>query len=287
MSVRSTSLVEAQRYVRNLVGQSNSSFFWGMRILPARRRRALYAVYAFSRVVDDIADGNGTLDEKLTALAHWREEVERIFNACPRHPIGKALLDPVTRYQLPKEEFFSLIDGMEMDAAPRVRIASLDELLLYCRRVAGSVGILSVHVFGAKAEPGAEMAIQLGQAFQLTNILRDVIADAALDRIYLPKSMLSKHQVPEAPMAPMLNHPGLAGVCEELAALAHESYAWAEYLIRQLPWLTMRPPILMKAIYKPLLERLEQRGWRKAHESVQLSGSEKLWAIIRNGLKHA
>lgn len=277
--------VPAWKYVQQVVRQSDSSFLWGMRVLPRRRRRALYAVYALSRSVDDIADGAGTHSEKKAALDHWRREVDSIYANCPTHPIGRALLEPVSRFNLPRSEFMSLIDGMEMDAAPAVRMSTTDELLLYCRRVAGSVGVLSLHVFGARQPQGLEMAIQLGQAFQLTNILRDILEDARLDRIYLPNALLQKYDVPDAPLATLLKHPGVAVVCQELAALARASYARAERVIRQLNWVRMRPPVIMKAIYKPLLERMDQRGWTRLGESVTLGGIEKIWHVLSRGLR--
>ncbi|MDE2955666.1 MAG: presqualene diphosphate synthase HpnD [Bacteroidota bacterium] len=277
----------ACKYVRQVVRQSKSSFLWGMRVLPRKRRQALYAVYAFSRVVDDIADGAGPLAQKRAALDRWRSEVDRIYSDCPVHPIGQALLEPVARFELPRAEFMALIDGMETDAAAMVRISTLDELLLYCRRVAGSVGVLSVHVFGAKQPQGMKMAIQLGQAFQLTNILSDIAEDARLDRVYLPGALLRKYNVPDAPLPALLQHPNVANVCQELAALAHASYARAEAFIRQLNWLRMRPPVLMKAVYKPMLDRLDRRGWTRLGESVRLGSLEKIWHVLSRSLSAA
>ena len=167
---------------------------------------------------------------------------------------------------------------------PALRISTLEELLLYCRRVAGSVGVLSIHVFGASLTLGLEMALQLGQAFQLTNILRDILEDANLNRLYLPQSLLRKHNVSELPLPVILNQPGVAAVCKELAALANESYSKAEHLIKQLNWLRMRPPVLMKAVYKPMLQRLEQRGWHRLNENIKFGPVEKLWRTFRHSL---
>lgn len=275
----------AWQYVRQIVRQSNSSFLWGMRMLPKVRRQALYAVYAFAREVDDIADGSGTLKEKRTALDRWRKEVDRIYGQCPEHPVGLALQEPVVRFKLPQSEFLYLIDGMEMDASSAVRIATVDELRLYCRRVAGSVGVLSVHVFGAGHPKGLEMAVELGQAFQLTNILRDILEDARLDRVYLPRELLLTHDVPDSPLSAMVSHPGIASVCQELTSLARTSYARAEALIKQLNWFFMRPPVIMKAIYEPLLERMDKRGWTSLDESVSFSGPEKIWRVLASILR--
>lgn len=276
----------AWQHVRQIVRKSNSSFLWGMRMLPKVRRQALYAVYAFAREVDDIADGSGTMTEKRIALDRWRKEVDRIYERCADHPVGQALQEPVTRFELPQSEFMALIDGMEMDASSAVRIATVDELRLYCRRVAGSVGVLSVHVFGAGQPKGLEMAVELGQAFQLTNILRDILEDARLDRVYLPRDLLLTHDVPDGPLPDMLSHPGVAAVCQELAALAHTSYAQAEHLIKQLNWFFMRPPVIMKAIYKPLLDRMDKRGWTSLDESVSFSGPEKIRRVLASILRH-
>ena len=159
--------------MNRVVARSGTSFLWGMRVLPAERRRAMYAIYAFCREVDDIADEPGEVADKRRALAAWREEIDRLYAGRPEWLTTRALQAPVHRFELPREEFLAIIDGMEIDAAPTVRMRRLPDLLDYCRKVAGSVGILSVHTFGVPMHPGPRIAEVLGNALQLTNILRD------------------------------------------------------------------------------------------------------------------
>ena len=174
--------IEPLAHVKRIVAQSGTSFLWGMRALPAERRHAMYAIYAFCREVDDVADEPGEMDDKMRALTAWRGEIARLYAGQPSWPTTRALLQPVQHFNLPQEEFLAVIDGMEADAAPTVRMQTLDELLNYCRKVAGAVGMLSIHAFGVPQHPGPRFAETLGTALQLTNILRDLKEDAALQR---------------------------------------------------------------------------------------------------------
>ena len=186
---------DPRAHVNRVVARSGTSFLWGMRVLPAERRHAMYAIYAFCREVDDIADEPGEVADKRRALAAWREEIDRLYAGRPEWLTTRALQAPVRRFELPREEFLAIIDGMEIDAAPTVRMRRLPDLLDYCRKVAGSVGILSVHTFGVPMHPGPRIAEVLGNALQLTNILRDLKEDAALQRLYVPQEMLDRHGV--------------------------------------------------------------------------------------------
>ena len=187
-----------------------------MRVLPGERRRAMYAIYAFCREVDDVADEPGEIADKRRALAGWREEIRRLYAGRPTQPTTRALLGPVQRFGLPQDEFFAVIDGMEADAAPTVRMRTLDDLLSYCRKVAGAVGMLSVHAFGVPQDPGPRIAEALGNAFQLTNILRDLKEDSALQRLYVPLDLLGKRDIDAKSLDAVFLHPRFADVCAEL-----------------------------------------------------------------------
>ncbi|MGH6959199.1 MAG: squalene/phytoene synthase family protein, partial [Dongiaceae bacterium] len=177
-----------------------------MRLLPAHKRQAMFAVYAFCRVVDDIADGDLPSAAKLVQLQGWRDEIDRLFAGRPQHPITVALAEPVRRFGLARDDFIAVIDGMAMDARAPLVAPPLAELELYCARVAGAVGLLSVRIFGAPPETGPALARALGEAVQLTNVLRDIEEDAALGRLYLPRELLERHGVPiSAPMAMLKN----------------------------------------------------------------------------------
>ena len=276
--------IEPRAHVKRVVARSGTSFLWGMQALPRARRQAMYAIYAFCREVDDIADEPGALDDKLRALAAWREEIARLYAGRPARPTARALLEPVRRFGLPQEEFLAVIDGMESDARPTVRMPTMDDLLSYCRKVAGAVGMLSIHAFGASHQPGPRFAVALGNAFQLTNILRDLAEDARLERLYVPLATLAAHGVaPRAPNA-VLADPGFAGACAELAALARGYYAEAERLRARLGWRPTRPPVLMMAVYRETLDRLEQRGWSRLDVPVRVTRGRKIWLALRHGL---
>lgn len=271
-------------HVNRVVGQSSSSFVWGMRVLSGERRRAMYAIYAFCREVDDVADEPGEIEDKKRALADWREEIHCLYAGRPTRPTTRALLGAVERFSLPQDEFLAVIDGMETDAAPTVRMQTLDDLLNYCRRVAGAVGMLSVHAFGVPRDPGPRIAEALGSAFQLTNILRDLKEDAELMRLYVPLDLLGKHGVDAGSLDAVLSHPQFADVCEELAELALGYYGEADRLMRELRSRKMRPAGVMMAVYRETLERLQARGWNQIDERIGLTRTRKIWLALRYGL---
>ena len=275
--------IDPLAHVNRVVARSGTSFWWGMRVLPAERRRAMYAIYAFCREVDDIVDEPGEAHEKLRALRAWREEIDRLYAGRPEWPTTRALLTPVERFDLPRGEFLSVIDGMEIDAAPAVRMRRLDDLLDYCRMVAGSVGVLSVHAFGVPRHPGPRIAEVLGNALQLTNILRDLEEDAARERLYVPDELLARHGVEARSPGTLFVHPGFAGVCTEIADLARGYYAEADHLLKELGWRKMRPAVLMMAVYRETLERLEKRGWKPIRGPIRLSRARRTWLGLQYG----
>ncbi len=275
---------EVQEQVRRIVERSNTSFYWGMRLLPPERRQAMFAVYAFCREIDDIADGEAPEAEKRGALAAWRDEIEALYQGRPSRPIAVALAEPVRAYDLPKAEFLALIDGMETDAHDRIPGMSFDELKLYCRRVAGAVGMLSVPIFGEASATAQRLAVVQGEALQLTNILRDIAEDAARNRLYLPHELLEKHGIDSRVPAEVLVHPNLPAVCRDLAVLTDHQYRQADSLMDQCQPKAMRPARLMMEVYRAIFRRLEKRGWDRPAERVGLSTAAKLWIVVRYGV---
>ncbi|HUW81033.1 MAG TPA: squalene/phytoene synthase family protein, partial [Acidocella sp.] len=178
------------QFVTALVKTSGTSFYHGMKILPAPRRDAMYAIYAFCRVVDDIADDEGALDARRAALDAWRARIGAVFLGQTSDPITRALRTAVQTYDLREADFLAIIDGMEMDAGAPIVAPTLETLDLYCDRVASAVGRLSVRIFGDSTAAAQDVAQALGRALQLTNILRDVGEDAARGRLYLPSEYL-------------------------------------------------------------------------------------------------
>ncbi|MGF1593818.1 MAG: presqualene diphosphate synthase HpnD [Kiloniellaceae bacterium] len=274
----------AQAHVRTVATRSGSSFLWGMRLLARPRREAMYAIYAFCREVDDIADEGGSPEEKLRRLAAWRDEIEHLYAGRPTRPTAQALLRPLRDYGLPKDEFLAVIDGMEMDARADIRAPSMAEFRLYCRRVAGAVGVLSVHAFGATEPEAQDLALAEGDALQFTNILRDIAEDAGRGRLYLPRELLQRHGITTDDPLAVLDDPRLPAVCRDLAVLAAERFAEAERLMARCRRGPMRPARIMLAVYRRLLTRLQQQGWRDPRTEVRLPKAEKLWIALRHGL---
>jgi phytoene synthase len=270
--------------IRHRVEAAGSSFYWGMRLLPRDRRNAMYAVYAFCREVDDIADSEEPVAEKLAALAAWREEIDALYCRFPRRLVSRALLEPTRRYGLRQEDFLALIAGMEMDAREEIRAPDLAMLDLYCARVASAVGHLSVRVFGDQSDAAHAVADSLGRALQLTNILRDLDEDATRQRLYLPRELLDRHGVRDSDPVAVLRHPALPAVCRDLAAIAEDHFRDAERAMAQCSRRAMRPAAVMAATYRAMLSALQESEWRHPAARISLSKPLKVWLILRHGL---
>lgn len=287
MSGNSAAVVSSadNAYVHDVVRRSNSSFTAGMRMLPRARRDALFAVYAFCRKVDDVADEPGELAQKRKELADWRARIEAIYARNADGPLARALAVAIVEYNLRQDDFLAVIDGMEMDAAPHMRIADDVQLAVYCDRVACAVGRLCVRIFGMGVQDGKQLAKSLGEALQLTNILRDLHEDAERDRLYLPADLLAANGIADThdPMA-VLRNPGLPAVCDVIAARAESRYDESRALIAGSERRQVLPAALMMQAYGRVLARLRRRGWHDLEKRVSLSRAEKLWLFIRYGI---
>ena len=276
--------IDAKAYVADVVQRSGSSFASAMRILPPEKRDGMYAVYAFCREVDDIADAPGPAAGKLAKLAEWRAEIDRLFEGRPETPVGRALLGPIKTYGLRREVFLAVIEGMEIDSAEKLRLPDMPALEAYCDKVACAVGRLSNPVFGVENGLGEPVAVSLGHALQLTNILRDLAEDAALNRLYLPHDLLMRFDIPDNDAAAALRHSRFPEACDVLATLAARRFAEAETALARCDRRIMRPAIMMMAVYRTILHKLRQRGWRRLDQPVGLGTAEKLWIFIRYAL---
>jgi phytoene synthase len=277
-------LAASQEHVRAVVADSGTSFYWGMRLLPAAKREAMFAIYAFCREVDDIADSDASPASKRAELALWRAEVEALYAGRPSRPTSLALVAPIERFELPRAEFDAMIDGMEMDASEAMRAPPMAELERYCRCVAGAVGVLSVRVFGARAPDRDAGALALGDALQLTNILRDLAEDASFGRLYLPCELLGRHGIASDDPAEVLRDPALPAVCRELAAHAARRFDAADRWLAREDRHEMRPALIMRGVYRRTLERLIAKDWQQLDPPVRLGKAERLWVAIRHGL---
>jgi phytoene synthase len=269
--------------IRQRVAAAGTSFYWAMRLLPQERRDGMYAVYAFCREVDDIAD-DWPEAERAAGLADWRDEVEAIYAGRPRRLIARALVEPVARFQLRKSDFHDIVAGMEMDAAADIRAPDLATLDLYCARVAGAVGHLSVHVFGDPSPAAHRVADALGRALQLTNILRDLDEDAGRGRLYLPREILDRHGIRTDDPKAVLRHPALPAACRDLAEVALGHFDAARAAMAECSRRAMRPAATMGAFYRAMLDAMLRDGWRDPSARVSLSKGRKLWLVLRHGL---
>ena len=263
---------------------AGSSFFWAMQLLPYQRREAMYALYAFCREVDDIADGDATRSLKDVLLSDWRSEIALLYAGRPHHAVTRALSEAVRLYSLQCSDFLAIIDGMEMDARTDIRAPRLAELDLYCERVAVAVGRLSVRIFGEETPAGERVAAELGRALQLTNILRDLAEDAGRHRLYLPRELLQAHGIFATIPSWVLAQPALPDVCRDVARLAEGHYAAAAEAIAACPRHKMRPAAVMLGIYRALLHELLTRGWQHLDEPVRIPAWRRLALVCRHGL---
>ncbi len=275
---------DAKAHVRAVTVASGSSFYWAMRMLTTARREAMFAIYAFCREVDDIADGVDAPDVKLSKLDGWRTEIDRVHDGSPIFPTARALVAPMREYALRRADFHAVIDGMEMDVGDGIVAPDMAELELYCRRVAGAVGLLSIRAFGGASGRAEEFAIELGAALQLTNILRDLEQDAAIGRLYLPRELLETHGVAVTEPRRVLADPGLPEVCEELVDIVRRPFAAAQGALRESPARALRPAVVMMRHYQRILERLETRGWHDLDRAVSVPTPVKIWIALRYGL---
>jgi len=263
---------------------AGSSFYAGMRLLPKPEREAMFAIYAFCRAVDDIADdGVGTREARAAELDAWRADIGALYAG--KEGKRAAFLAPhVARYGLQQGDFLIVIDGMAMDVAEDIRGPDLQTLDLYCDRVASAVGRLSVKVFGTDETPGLKLAHHLGRALQLTNILRDLDEDAAVGRLYLPREFLDGAGISSRDPQAVIANPAVDQACRRVAAIAHIHYRQADEVMHGRVKGKLRAPRLMGAVYSRILAKMEEVGWAPPRHRVSLSSAHKLWIVLRHGL---
>lgn len=269
--------------VETIVRAAGTSFYQGMRVLPPDRRHAMYAIYAFCRIVDDIADEEGTLPEKRRLLSEWRGYIHGLYRGESHDPVTRVLVNAAQRFSLRAEDFIAVIDGMQMDAETVIVAPDYTTLDLYCDRVAAAVGRLSVRTFGDSSPAADRVAHALGRALQLTNILRDLWEDAERGRLYLPSEYLDDAGIAHDPMAALM-HPDLPKVCVRLAAVAQDHFRTAAAEMKMCDARAMKPARLMGATYGAILTRLEQTGWKDPRNRVSLPKWQKLWLALRYGI---
>lgn len=280
---RARARTHAHALVAAKVRQARTSFYWGMRILPKMQRQALFAVYAFCREIDDIGDGEGDRQSRLAALDQWSKDVQGLYDPQPRDGVLLALAEAVDTFALPCSDMLAVIEGVRMDVRTCIRAPGLDELEVYCSRVAGAVGLLVSAVLGERTAHGRTHALVLGKAFQLTNILRDLDEDAARGRLYLPREDLFANDIWDTHPDTVLADPAINAVCSKLAVRAQEAFDQADRLAQKCDRKVLTGAFIMRDIYYKLLSNLVRRGWGAStrSQSVRLTSWQKTTMMLR------
>ena len=272
-------------YCQQKAAASGSSFYYSFLFLPKPKRQAITALYAFCREVDDVADECTDAGIARTKLAWWRTEIANLYADKPQHPVTKALTDAVRDYNLAEEHFVEIIDGMEMDLDQN-RYRDFKELHLYCYRVASVVGLLSASIFGYSDRKTLKYAHDLGLAFQLTNIVRDVGEDARRGRIYLPLDEMEQHGVNEADILQGQESDNVRRLLEFQIERAEDYYRRAFEELPDADRRDQRTGLIMAAIYRALLDEIRLGGCEKVlNHRVSLTPLRKLWLAWKTWLK--
>jgi phytoene synthase len=269
-------VTEAYEHCRQVVRKQARNFYFAFLSLPRRHRRAIYAVYAFCRECDDYADEPAPLLHKAALLKEQRRLLSACYGGRPEGPVFTALADVVRRYDIPEQLFQEIIDGVEMDLTTD-RYATFEDLRLYCYRVASTVGLISVEVFGSSDPSAQECAVSTGIAMQLVNILRDLREDAARGRIYLPLEDLHRFGYPERDLQRGVMDARLTALMDFEAARAREYFQKGAGLLRLLPQEARACPAVLAALYSRLLNEMESSGWDVFRQRARLSTPRKAW----------
>jgi phytoene synthase len=251
-----------------------------MRILPAGQREAMFEIYGFCRRVDDIADSTAPRPIRLAQLSEWRDEINDLYEGRVGAKVA-GLAAPMRKFDLAREDFLAVIDGMEMDAREDIRAPSFAALDLYCDRVASAVGRLSVRVFGIARDDGKLLSHHLGRALQITNILRDLDEDAGVGRLYLPREALEQAGIHTTDPATVLRSPNLSQACARLVERARAHFVEANHVMARCKRRAVKAPRIMGDVYCAMLEGMVTRGWSAPRHRVRVSRARLAWILLR------
>lgn len=270
---------EAYDHCRAITHKHGGNFSVGFRFLPAVKRRAVYAAYAFCRVADDIADeGSDDIDRRLASLDEWQRELDAAYEQRPTQPITIALADALQHFAIPKSAFIALIDGCRQDMV-KTRYETFAELLHYCELVATSISDISLAIFGYRSERALDYGRSLSTALQLTNVTRDIGDDVTRDRIYLPAEELRQFGVTEREIRERAENERVRKLIEFQIARAERYFHDAEPLLRELDFDARFPTLLMGGVYATVLARLRKDPLLAIRTRLSLSRFQKLLVI--------
>ena len=272
------------QYCQEKCASSGSSFYYSFLFLPPARRQAIMALYAFCREVDDVVDECNDPALASTKLAWWRMEVERIASKQATHPVGLALQAVSPEIEISAARLNEIIDGMEMDLQ-QTRYLDFTGLSLYCYRVASVVGLLAAGIFGYRDAQTEKYAHDLGMAFQLTNIIRDVGEDARRGRIYLPIDELKQFNVPAADILNARYSDNFTALMQFQQQRAERYYQEALAHLPACDRKSQRPGLIMAAIYRTLLEEIRAENFQVLHQRISLPPTRKLWLAAKTWIK--
>ena len=268
-----------QLNVENIVKKSGSSFYWGMKLLPEIKKRAMFSVYAFCRVVDDIADNSGTIKSKKIKLNDWKKKIDSIYNNKKKNEsILKELKTSIETFNLEKRDFISIIDGMLMDVKKKIQFPSKTEFEIYCERVAVAVGYLSIKIFGLSGYEGKKYAYSLGMAFQLTNIVRDFREDLDMERCYIPRSKLKKYGI-KGSLSNLDKTNKIQEVLQDILKDADKFFKKADKISKNLDKKKIIASELMKQFYKKIHKKMFNKNI-DIEKKVRLNFFDKTFILI-------
>ncbi len=273
-------LDQAYEYCRRLTKERAKNFYYAFVTLPTRKRRAIYAVYAFCRLCDDATDDFTDAEEKLRLVAEQREGLAKTYAGAPEGQVFLAMEDAISTYHIPLEYLEEVINGVEMDIS-KTRYSTFEELREYCYRVASSVGLICIEIFGYEDTSARDYAVDLGLAMQLTNILRDVEEDIGRDRVYIPQEDLDRFGCSEEDLFLKRTNDSFRGLMRFQVERARDYFTRGK---RLLPLLSARSrvcPAVLHGTYSRLLDRIEASGYNVFGRRISLSTREKLVLMAR------
>ena len=265
-----------EQYCEQKAASSGSSFYFSFLFLEPEARQAMTILYAFCREVDDVVDECSDVGVARTKLAWWRDEIVRTFAGSAQHPVGKALQPVIARYNLPQEHFLEIIDGMEMDLEYNA-YRTFKELSLYCYRAASVVGLMTAEIFGYDDRRTLKYAHDLGMAFQLTNILRDVGEDAQRGRVYIPEEDMERFKVSRDDIVHGRFNDNMGELLKFESERAKQYYQQAFGHLPDSDRYRQRSGLIMAAVYQALIKAIEDSGYRIFEQRINLSPPRKMW----------
>lgn len=264
------------QYVQEKAAASGSSFYYAFLFLPQQRRAAITAFYAFCREIDDVVDEVSDPGVAATKLAWWRGEVSKSYAGQPTHPVMQALMPYSAEYGITQAQLLAIIDGCQMDL-DQTRYLDYVGLQRYCHLVAGVVGEVAARIFGQTDDATTAYAHKLGQALQLTNIIRDVGEDALRARIYLPVSELQQFDVKAHEVLKRQYSDRFTALMRFQAERAHRLYDEALAMLPEVDRRAQKPGLMMASIYRTLLREIEHENFQVLHQRIKLTPLRKLW----------